>query len=247
VVLSERAARRFFAGEDPIGQRITIGWRRPEGRPPAGGEVVGIVGDVRELGLDQEQPPEAYVPHAQLPAEGMDVVLRTSVDPLSLGPAVARAVAELDPELPVARVRTLEAIVARSVSEPRFYTVLLAAFAAMAVGLAALGIFGVMSYAVVQRSREIGIRVALGAHPGDVRRMVLGHALGLALAGVAIGLAGAAALSRVIRSLLFQVSPTDPATLAGVAAVLLAVALLASDLPARRATRVDPLDALRAE
>jgi predicted permease len=247
VVLSESAARRFFAGEDPIGQRITIGWRRPEGRPPAGGEVVGIVGDVRELGLDQEQPPEAYVPHAQLPAEGMDVVLRTSVDPLSLGPAVARAVAELDPELPVARVRTLEAIVARSVSEPRFYTVLLAAFAAMAVGLAALGIFGVMSYAVVQRSREIGIRVALGAHPGDVRRMVLGHALGLALAGVAIGLAGAAALSRVIRSLLFQVSPTDPATLAGVAAVLLAVALLASDLPARRATRVDPLDALRAE
>jgi predicted permease len=247
VVLSESAARRFFAGEEPIGQRITIGWRRPEGLPPAGGEVVGIVGDVRELGLDQEHAPEAYVPYAQLPVSAMDVVLRTSVDPLALTRTLQRVVADLDPELPVARVQTLETIVARSVSEPRFYMVLLAAFAALAVALAALGIFGVMSYAVVQRSREIGIRVALGADPRDVLGMVLRQALLLTLGGVAAGLLGAAALSRVLASLLYDLSPTDPATLGSVAALLTSVALLASYLPARRATRVDPLEALRAE
>ena len=155
--------------------------------------------------------------------------------------------AGLDPELPVARLQTLDAVVARSVSEPRFYMVLLGAFAVMAVSLAALGIFGVMSYAVVQRSREIGIRVALGAHPRDVLKMVLRHAFLLTALGVAAGLAGALALSRVIASLLFQLSPTDPATLAGVGLALTAVALLASYLPARRATRVDPLVALRSE
>jgi predicted permease len=247
VVLSESAVRRFFPNEEPLGQRITIGWRRPEGRPPAGGEIVGIVADVRGQGLDREHAPEVYLPHAQLPAQAMDVVLRTTVDPMSLTPAVQRAVGELDPELPVARLQTLDAVVARSVSEPRFYMVLLAAFAAMAVSLAALGIFGVMSYRVAQRAREIGIRVALGADPRDVRGMVLRHALALTLAGVGLGLAGAAALSRVMASLLFQLSPTDPATLAGVAAALTAVAVLASDLPARRATRVDPLEALRSE
>jgi putative ABC transport system permease protein len=247
VVLSESAARRFFPDEDPIGKRIVVGWRRPEGLPKAGGEVVGIVGDVRELGLDQAHPPEVYIPHAQLPTPAMDVVVRSSVDPSSLTRSVERVVGELDPELPLARVQTLEAVVGRSVSEPRFYMVLLGAFAAMAVALAALGIFGVMSYAVVQRSREIGIRVALGADPRDVRGMVLRHALNLTLLGVAAGLAGALALSRVIAGLLFELSPTDPATLAAVGLALTAVALLASDLPARRATRVDPLVALRSE
>jgi putative ABC transport system permease protein len=247
VLLSETAVRRFFPDEDPIGKRINVGWRRPDGMPKAGGEVVGIVGDVRELGLGKEHQPEIYIPHAQLPTSGMDVVVRSSLDPRSLTRSVERVVGELDPELPLARVQTLETIVARSVSEPRFYMVLLGAFAVMAVGLAALGIFGVMSYAVVQRSREIGIRVALGADPRDVRGMVLRDALVLTLIGVAAGLAGALALSRVIASLLFQLSPTDPATLAAVAAGLTAVALLASYLPARRATRVDPLEALRAE
>ncbi len=247
VVLSESAVRRFFPDEDPIGKRINVGWRRPDDMPKAGGEVVGIVGDVRELGLAKDHPPEIYIPHAQLPTNSMDVVLRSSLDARSLTRSVERVVAELDPELPLARVQTLETIVARSVSEPRFYMVLLGAFAAMAVGLAALGIFGVMSYAVVQRSREIGIRVALGADPRDVRGMVLRDALVLTLSGVSAGLAGALALSRVIASLLFQLSPTDPATLAAVAAGLTAVALLASYLPARRATRVDPLEALRSE
>jgi predicted permease len=247
VVLSEAAVRRFFPGEDPLGKRIVVGWRRPEGLPPAGGEVVGIVGDVKELGLDQQDPPEVYIPHAQLPTNAMDVVLRTSVDPLSMTRSVAAVVASVDPELPVARLQTLDDVVARSVSEPRFYMLLLGAFAVMAVSLAALGIFGVMSYAVVQRRREIGIRVALGAHPRDVLGMVLRQALLLAVSGVGLGLLGTVAFSRVIASLLFRLSPTDPATLAAVAAVLMAVAFVASYLPARRATRVDPLTALRSE
>jgi predicted permease len=247
VVLSAAAVRRYFPGEDPLGKRLVIGWRRPEGLPRAGGEVVGVVGDVREEGLDQEHQPEVYIPHAQLPVGAMDVVLRTAVEPMTLLRPVQGVVGRLDPELPVARLQTLDAIVARSVSEPRFYTLLLAAFAAMAVSLAALGIFGVMSYAVTQRSREIGVRVALGAHPRDVMGMVLGHALRLTVAGVAGGLLAALACSKVIASLLFELSPTDPPTLAGVGLALTAVALLASYLPARRATKVDPLTALRSE
>jgi putative ABC transport system permease protein len=247
VVLSQTAVRRFFPGEDPLGKSITVGWRRPEGKPPAGGEVVGIVGDVKERGLSEENPPEIYLPYAQLPVSTMDVLLRTSVAPMTLAPAAASVVHGLDPELPVARLRTLDDIVARSISEPRFYMILLGAFAGTALFLAALGIFGVMSYAVVQRSREIGIRVALGAHPAQLRRMVLGQALLLALAGVGVGLLAALALSRAIAGLLFRLSPKDPGTLAGVAVLLTAVAMLASYLPARRATRVDPLIALRTE
>jgi predicted permease len=246
-VLSQTAVRRFFPGEDPLGKSITVGWRRPDGMPPAGGEVVGVVGDVKEAGLAEENPPEVYLAYAQLPVSSMDVLLRTAVGPMTLAPAAATVVHGLDPELPIARLRTLDDIVARSVSEPRFYMVLLGAFAGTALFLAALGIFGVMSYAVVQRSREIGIRVALGAHPAHLRRMVLGQALLLAVGGVAVGLLGAVGLSRAIAGLLFDLSPTDPGTLAGVALLLTAVALLASYLPARRATRVDPLVALRSE
>jgi putative ABC transport system permease protein len=247
VVLSQTAVRRFFPGEDPLGKSITVGWRRGEGKPPAGGEVVGIVGDVKERGLAEENPPEIYLPYAQLPVSTMDILLRTSTGPMTLAPAAAAVVHGLDRDLPVARVRTLDDIVARSISEPRFYVVLLGAFAGTALFLAALGIFGVMSYAVVQRSREIGIRVALGADPARLRRMVLRQALVLASAGVVVGLAGSLALSRAIAGLLFELSPTDPGTLAGVAVLLTAVALLASYLPARRATRVDPLTALRSE
>jgi putative ABC transport system permease protein len=224
-----------------------VGWRRPDGKPPAGGTVVGVVGDVKEAGLSEENPPEIYLAYAQLPVSSMDVMLRTAVGPMTLAPAAARVVHGLDPELPLARTRTLDDIVARSISEPRFYVVLLGAFAGTALFLAALGIFGVMSYAVVQRSREIGIRVALGAHPAHLRRMVLGQAFLLAVAGVGLGLLGSFGLSRAIAGLLFDLSPTDPATLAGVAVLLTAVALLASYLPARRATRVDPLIALRSE
>ena len=169
------------------------------------------MGDVKEEGLDQEHPPEVYIPHAQMPVNAMDVVLRTPWTRCRWRAAVEKAVAGLDPELPVARLQTLDEIVARSVSEPRFYMVLLGAFAAMAVLLAALGIFGVMSYAVVQRSREIGIRVALGARPA--RRPGHGHAAGVPAhrRRRRAGPAGRACLSRVMASLLFELSPTDPA------------------------------------
>jgi putative ABC transport system permease protein len=247
VVLSEAAVRRYFPGEEPLGKRITVGWGRPEGKPKAGGEVVGIVGDVKDRGLAEQTPPEIYIPHAQLPTETLDVVVRTSVSPLSLVSSARSVVHELDSELPVARIRTLDDVVARSISEPRFYMLLLGAFAGVALLLAALGIFGVMSYAVVERSREIGIRLALGALPADVLDAVLRKALLLTLAGVGAGLAGAIALSRALAHLLFNLSPTDPTTLVETAALLTAVALLASYLPARQATRVDPLIALRSE
>ncbi|HEY6547343.1 MAG TPA: ABC transporter permease, partial [Vicinamibacteria bacterium] len=247
VVISESAARRFFPGEEPLGQRITIGMGREAGLPLPGGEIVGIAGDVKDRGLSKESAPTVYLPHAQIGTASLDVLLRTAVSPRSLVPAVEAAVHGLDPALPLMRLRTLDEVVGRSISEPRFYVVLLGAFAAVALLLAALGIFGVLSHAVTQRQREIGIRVALGAHPRDVLRLVLGHALALVALGLVAGLAGSLALSRTLTSLLFEMSPTDPVTLGGVAVLLAAVALVASYLPARRATQVDPLVALRSE
>ena len=247
VVLSQSAVKKYFPNENPIGQWITLGWRRPEGQPKAGGEVVGVVADVKTFGLAKDAVPEVYLPYAQLPVGSMDVLIRTSVPPLSLGPAVESTVRELDPDIPVARLRSFEDVVSRSISQPRFYMLLLGLFASMAVLLAALGIFGVMSYAVAQRSREIGIRMALGAHPATVMGMVLKNAATLIVSGIAIGLAGALALSRSLSGLLFNLSPNDPSTLAGVAVLLTAVALLASYLPARQATRVDPQLTLRSE
>ncbi|HVO12426.1 MAG TPA: ABC transporter permease [Vicinamibacteria bacterium] len=246
VVLSETAVRRFFPGEDPIGKTIRLGLGRGRGRK-AGGEVVGVVGDVKERGLAAEHPPEIYVPYAQFPVHSMDLVLRTSVEPRSLAPVVERVVHGLDPQLPVAGVATLDQILARSVSEPRFYMLLLGCFAGVALFLAALGLFGVMSYAVSQRTRELAVRMALGARRGELLKMVLRDAALLSAVGVGAGLLGALLASRAIAAMLFALSPTDPATLAAVAALLLAVALLAAWLPARRATRVDPTIALRAE
>jgi putative ABC transport system permease protein len=247
VLLSEAAVRRFFPGEEPLGKVLKIGLGRGEGKRKAGGEVVGIVGDVRDLGLAEELPAEVYLPYGQFQTGTLDMAVRTALSPRSLARSVEAVVGGLDPQLPVARLATLDEVVARSISEPRFYVVLLGAFAGTALLLAALGIFGVMSYAVVQRSREIGIRIALGAHPREVLRMVLGQALILAAAGVAIGLAGALAVSRAISGLLFDLSPTDPATLAAMAVALTLVAAVASYLPARRAMRVDPVIALRSE
>jgi predicted permease len=246
VVLSEAAVRRHFPDEDPIGKRIRLGLGRGRGRK-AGGEVVGVVRDVKRRGLAKASPPEIYVPYAQFPLQSMAVVLRTDVPPRSLANAAERVVHELDAELPVVRIATLEEIVARSISEPRFYTLLLAAFAASALLLAALGLFGVMSYAVSQRTRELAVRLALGARQPALLRMVLREALALGLAGAALGLAGALLVSRSLSTLLYSVSPSDPVTLSLVALLLVATTLVAGYLPARRATRIDPVVALRAE
>jgi predicted lysophospholipase L1 biosynthesis ABC-type transport system permease subunit len=238
--------RRYFPDEEPIGKVIRLGLGRGRGRK-AGGEVVGVVGDVKELGLAADSPPEIYVAYAQFPLQSMDVVLRTGVPPRTLAAVAEKVVHDLDPELPVAHVATLDEVLARSVSEPRFYAVLLGSFAAIALFLAALGLFGVMSWAVAQRTRELAVRVALGAGREALLVMVLREALLLGAVGVAVGLAGALLLAHVIASMLFSLSPRDPETLAGVAVLLLGTALVASYLPARRATRVDPVIALRSE
>ena len=247
VVITEAAAKKYFPNQDPIGRFITMGYGRPKGKPRPGGEVVGIAADIKERGLAFDAWPEIYLPAAQLPISTMDVLVRTQGDPMLLAKAAESAVHELDKDLPLARVRSLDTLVSASISQPRFHALLLGFFAAVAVSLAALGIFGVMSYMVVQRAREIGVRLALGAAPSTVRVMVLRQAMTLALAGVLGGIVGALALSKTISGLLFQLSPTDPSTLVGVALLLSAVAFVASYLPARQATRVDPLITLRSE
>jgi predicted permease len=247
VVLSRKAVARHFPGEDAVGKRITLGWGRGPGKPRAGGVVVGVVGDVRDHGLAEEHPPEVYLAHAQLPTLNMSLVVRTVGDPLALVPTARTLVRELDANVPLMRVQTLDEVVSRSISGPRFQSILLGAFAATALGLSALGVFGVLSYAVTQRSREIGVRLALGARPGDVLRMVLREAALLAGLGLALGAAGALALGRAMAGLLFGLTPTDPASVASATALLALAALAAGALPALRAARLDPLIALRAE
>ena len=247
VLITESAARQYFPGEDPIGKSIALGWRRGAARRQAGGEVVGIVADTRDAGLNEPHPPQIYLPFHQWPVSFMTVVMKTSVPPLSLSDAARAQVAAVDPTLPVSNIGTLDAVVAKSISQQRFYMLLLAIFAAVALVLAAIGIFGVLSYAVSQRTREIGIRMALGAREGSVIRLIVMQAMILVVCGVTAGTVAALFLSETMTKMLFSVTPTDPATYASVAGLLVAVALLASYLPARRATRVDPVIALRAE
>jgi ABC-type lipoprotein release transport system permease subunit len=238
--------REHFPGEEPIGKRIRLGLGNGRGKK-AGGEVVGVVRDTRHYGLAKNAPAQIYVAYAQYPTQSTTVVLRTDVPPRSLATAAEAAVHELDPQLAVARIATLEEVVARSISQPRFYTLLLGSFAASALFLAALGLFGVMSYAVAQRTRELAVRMALGARQQELRRMVLREAAGLGAIGLALGLGGALLLSRALTTLLYSISPHDPLTLAGVGLLLLATTLVAGYLPARRATRIDPVVALRAD
>jgi len=247
VLITESAAREFFPNEEAIGKKIQLGWGRGPGKPRAGGEVVGIVGDVKEAGLDEPNPPHIYMPLRQWPVNFMSVVVKTATPPTALADAVRTEVYAVDANLPVSNLRTLDEIVARSISQPRFYMLLLTIFAGVALALAAIGIFGVLSYAVAQRTREIGIRMALGAQRGTVIGLVVRDAMLLVVLGVVTGTIAALFLSQTMTKMLFSVAPTDPATFATVAAGLLAVALLASYLPARRATRVDPVIALRTE
>jgi putative ABC transport system permease protein len=244
-LINREAARRYFPGEDPLGRRLEMGWRASDGQRMAG-EIVGVVGNVKQFALGEEPTADVYVPADQWPRSDLTVVMRA--EPGAAVAAAARAaVREVDPGLPVFGMRTLDRVVAESVARPRFYMTVLGAFALVALLLAAVGIYGVLSYAVGRRVREIGLRVALGATRGRVVRMVVRQGIALAALGAALGVGGALWLSRAMAGLLFGVAPGDPLTFAGVVALFLAVAGLACLVPALRAARVDPAVALRSE
>jgi ABC-type antimicrobial peptide transport system permease subunit len=209
--------------------------------------IVGVVGDVHHDGAGQAAKAELYLPQSQRPSRAMTLLLRGRSAPGDLAPLLRTEVRSLDADQPVGQVYTLETLQADSVRAPRLFMLVFGVFAAVALGLAAMGIYGVMAYAVAQRTREFGLRMALGANPRDVRAMVLAQGARLALYGMTLGLALALGLSGVFRSFLYEVSPTDPWTFAGVPLVLGGVLLLACYVPARRATRLDPMAALRTE
>jgi putative ABC transport system permease protein len=240
-ILNRAAVRRFFPGEAPLGQRLTF-WGVER-------EVVGVVGDERFHGPREAAPPAVYVPLAQAPAWNLSLLVRTAdaADAAALAPALRRTLWDVDPALAVFGVETMQSAFGRAVAQLRFVAALVALFAGLALLLALVGVHGVLAYTVAQRRREMGIRMALGAARGDLLRLVLGDGLRYAAAGLGLGLAAALAATRGLEGLLFEVSPGDPATLAGVAAAVLATALLASLVPALSATRTDPVRTLQEE
>jgi putative ABC transport system permease protein len=239
VVINQTLANRYFPGEDPIGHRMTMG-----GVPRT---IIGIVGDAKYQGLSAEAGPQVYVPYAQSPFPGMRVVVRTTTDPMSLLSAVRVEIQSVDSEEGPARVATMNELLSTSLAQPRFNTLLIGLFATLAFVLAAIGIYGVISYDVSQRTSEIGIRMALGAERRDIMRLILRQGALLTLGGLLLGIGGAFALTRFLSSLLFEVRPTDPATYLVVSILLTAVAIAACLIPSRRASKVDPLEALRYE
>jgi predicted permease len=243
-VISKTMARLYFPNQDPLGKQLIFGF--PPG-PGAMREIVGIVGDVRDDSLGQDPRPMVYVPFAQAPFWGANLVVKSTLSHASVAATIRQEVQKLDKDVPVTDVAMMPDLIDASVAQPRFRTVLLGLFAVMALVLAATGIFGVISYSVSRRTNEIGIRVALGASRGTILRMVLRETLLLAFAGLALGVPGALAASRLVGHMLFGVSANDPVTLAAVAFTLVAVAALAGYIPARRAMRVDPMVALRYE
>jgi putative ABC transport system permease protein len=242
VIINQSMARAYWGRQDPVGQRLRFGsqvWRT----------VTGIVGDVLHEGLDREASPEMYVPFTQAPniEGGPTVVVRTAMDPAAMAADVRGGVSAIDRAMPVDQIESMEQLVSVSVAEPRFRTVILAAFSVLALVMASIGIYGVMNYLVIQRTREFGIRLSVGGTQGDVLRLVLGRAAVLIGAGLCLGLSGSVFLVRLIARLLYGVKPLDPLTFIAVSILLSAVALSASYIPARRATRVDPMVALRHE
>jgi len=241
-IINEEMAKRYFPDEDPIGKGINV-----TNGPETFREIVGIVGDVKQYGLAQPTTLQTYEPFLQNPFSGMTLVVRTENNPAALTSAIRAQVLSIDKDQPIARTRALEQIVSDSVAKQRFAMLLLGTFGAVALVLAAVGLYGVMSYAVTQRTHELGIRMALGASSGNVLKLVVGQGMALALAGVGIGLGGAFALTRLMANLLFATGATDPVTFVGISLLLAGVALAACLVPARRAIKVDPMIALRYE
>jgi putative ABC transport system permease protein len=242
VIINESMARRFFSNEDPIGKGIGFGCKDGLCR-----KIVGVVGDVMQEGPTGELTAEVYLPYSQFGMTSMTLVVHTGSDPLSLVGAIRSQVTAVDKDQPIAAVKTLEQHLTDAVGQSRLMMSLLGSFGGIALILAAVGVYGMMSYAVAGRTREIGIRMALGAQRRDVVRMVVGQATLLTLIGTAVGLAAAVALTRVMSTLLFHISPTDPITFVAMPVLLAGAALGASFVPARRATKVDPIVALRCE
>ena len=241
VIINDIMAQRLWPNEDPLGKRFTVGFEKDPR------EVVGVVGSIKQTTLDAEVRPAMYLPHLQRASAGMTVLVRTTGEPLALAAAVREQVRALDKDIPVTHIQTMEQVFRTSVAQQRFSMLVVGLFAGLALVLATVGIYGVMAYSVAQRAHEIGVRMALGARTGQVLKLILRDGMTLALLGVAVGLAGAFALTRLIATLLFGVTPTDAATLILVSLALLGVALVACYIPARRATKVDPLVALRYE
>ena len=238
-MVNETLARRYWPGEEAIGKHILIG------RQPAPAEVVGVLGDVRNISLSSDVRPEFFVPWKQLPWAGIQLIIRTKVDPYSVASAVRVRMLAIDPDQPVTRVRSVQDIIGEGIAQPRFTTFLLGALAAAALLLAAVGIYGVIAYTVTERTHEVGIRIALGANRGDILHLMLRQALLTAGAGVVAGLVAALALTRLLSALLYRVSVTDPLTFIAGPLLFLSIAALAGYPPARRATRVNPVDALQ--
>ncbi len=240
VVINETMARRHFVGEDPVGRKLSVIFDQPEVR-----EIVGVIGDVLHSGLDSQPRPEMFVPYHQSWTPQMTFVVKTKVDPAAMLPLVKTAIREVRPNQTFAKTATMDQLVSESLRQRRFNLVLLVSFAVLALVLAGIGVYGSINYSTRQRTHEIGLRMALGAQPRDVLRMVVGHGLVLALLGIGIGLIASFALTRLMKGLLFGISATDPITFAGISLLLILIGLLASWIPARRATKVDPLVALR--
>jgi predicted permease len=242
-VIDETLARRYWPNENPVGQQIKFGF----GAGIQGVTIVGVVGDIKSDGFDAPSVPHIYVPMGQFAPVNAVVFLRSRGDTGSLGEAVRREVEKVDPNIPVHSISSMDEIITRSLADRRFALELLGIFAAVALMLAAIGIYGVMAYSFSQRTHEIGIRIALGAQRVDIFRMAVGEGMQLVAIGLTVGLAGAVTLTRFVRTMLFDVSASDPITFGAISALLAAVAFVACYVPARRATRVDPLAALRDE
>jgi putative ABC transport system permease protein len=243
VIINKALADKYFSGKNPIGEKLIIDMK-DENLPD---EIVGVVGDVHLTDLAAAPYPIAYWPYPEIRYPFMTVLVRTAMPPLSLVGPIRKVLGELDKEQPMAKIATMDELVGDSVARSRFTTLLLSCFAGLALVLACIGIYGVMAYSVAQRVNEIGIRMALGAQQADVLRIVLGQGIRLTAIGVAIGVVAALALGRLMTTLLYGVSASDPLTFFGVAVLLASVAVLACYIPARRATRVDPVIALRYE